>query len=279
MVVTFSEGTTGMNEGKQMMDPELASGIAECVAALRRARQEDGGVRVRAGVGGAASGALDGLGQAVNELIVELEAVRKQANHNHDSTMELAIGISEFAQVLSDVSQGNLAARLDESAMGNELMSTVGSSINDTIGRIAEQVETIKRQQFAIQELSTPVLELWDDVLALPVIGVVDSRRAAEIMERLLSEITVKQSKYVVVDITGVELVDTKTADHFVKVIKAAELLGARCVVTGIRPAVAQTLVEIGVDLSSITTVRNLQEGFRECLRMIKERQRGVSDL
>lgn len=135
----------------------------------------------------------------------------------------------------------------------------------------AQKLEIIRRQQVAIQELSTPILQLWDSVLALPVIGVVDSKRSADIMERLLSEITLRQSRFVILDITGVEVVDTKTADHFVKVIKAAELLGARCLLTGIRPAVAQTLVEIGVDLSSIITLRNLQDALRECLRRMDE--------
>jgi anti-anti-sigma regulatory factor len=134
---------------------------------------------------------------------------------------------------------------------------------------VDQKLEIIERQRFAIQELSTPVLQLWTNVLAMPIIGVVDSRRSAEIMERLLSEITAKQSRFVILDITGVEIVDTKTADHFIKVIKAAELLGTRCILTGIRPAVAQTLVEIGVDLSSIITLRTLQDGLRECLRQM----------
>jgi anti-anti-sigma regulatory factor len=137
------------------------------------------------------------------------------------------------------------------------------------LNELDQKLEIIEQQRFAIQELSTPVLQLWTNVLAMPIIGVVDSRRSAEIMERLLSEITARQSRFVILDITGVEIVDTKTADHFIKVIKAAELLGTRCILTGIRPAVAQTLVEIGVDLSSITTLRTLQDGLRECLRQM----------
>ncbi len=133
------------------------------------------------------------------------------------------------------------------------------------------KLEIIERQRFAIQELSTPVLQLWDDVLALPVIGVVDTRRSADIMERLLAEITEKQVRFVILDITGVEVVDTRTADHFIKVIKAAELLGSTCILTGIRPAVAQTLIEIGVDMSSFTTLRNMQEGLTECLRRMRD--------
>ncbi len=140
------------------------------------------------------------------------------------------------------------------------------NDLREKLAFITEQNELILRQRTAIQELSTPVLQLWKNVLALPIIGVVDSSRCAEIMERLLFEITEKQAHYVILDITGVEVVDTKTADHFVKMIRAAELLGSSCLLTGIRPAVAQTLVEIGVDLSSITTLRNLEDGLQACL-------------
>jgi len=142
------------------------------------------------------------------------------------------------------------------------------------LAELDQKLEIIERQRSAIQELSTPILELWDDVLALPVIGVVDTRRSMEIMERLLNEVSTKQARYVILDITGVEVVDTKTADHFIKVIRAAELLGTRCILTGIRPAVAQTLVEIGVDLESFATLRNLRQGLQECLRQMKQQGR-----
>lgn len=149
----------------------------------------------------------------------------------------------------------------------NEDIDRRSRELEEQVQRVMEQNELITRQQEAIQELSTPVLQLWDGVLALPVIGVVDTARSACIMERLLEEISARQSRYVVLDITGVEVVDTKTADHFVKVIQAAQLLGATCMLTGIRPAVAQTLVAIGVDLSDIKTLRTLRDGLRECLR------------
>ena len=141
------------------------------------------------------------------------------------------------------------------------------------VAQLGDKLRIIEEQRFAILELSTPVLQVWDDIIALPIIGIVDTRRAADIMERLLSEIQTRQSRFVILDITGVEVVDTKTADHFIKVVKAAELLGARCLLTGIRPAVAQTLVEIGVDLSSVTTERNLKEALRGCLRIRRQEQ------
>jgi rsbT co-antagonist protein RsbR len=132
---------------------------------------------------------------------------------------------------------------------------------------LEQALETIHNQQRSIAELSTPILQLWEDVLAMPIIGVVDTRRSLDIMEKLLTEVSERQSRYVILDITGVEVVDTKTADHFIKVTQAARLLGATCIVSGIRPAVAQTLVEIGVDMSAIETVSTMKDGLRECLR------------
>jgi rsbT co-antagonist protein RsbR len=120
-----------------------------------------------------------------------------------------------------------------------------------------------------VQELSTPILTLWEDVLALPVIGVVDSRRSAEMMERLLDEIVRSQSRFVIIDLTGVEVIDTSTADHFMKLVKAVGLIGARCVLTGIRPAVAQTLVDLDVNFGQLETLRNLKHGLRYCLRWL----------
>lgn len=127
--------------------------------------------------------------------------------------------------------------------------------------------ELVERLRLAIDEISTPILELWDDVLALPIVGVVDSRRSMQIMERLLEEIVHRQSRHVIIDVTGVEMIDTRTADHFMKLFKAVSLLGARCRITGVRPAVAQTLVDLGVNLSGMRASRNLKHALRDILR------------
>jgi rsbT co-antagonist protein RsbR len=139
----------------------------------------------------------------------------------------------------------------------------------------AAQLDTIDRQQRAIQELSTPILQLWDGVLVLPVIGFIDSRRSQQMMERLLEEIVTRQARYAIIDVTGVDVMDTQTADYFTKIFNSVRLLGAQCVLTGIRPAVAQTLVHIGVQLDDVTTRRNLQQGLQECLRLT-ERSRAA---
>lgn len=141
--------------------------------------------------------------------------------------------------------------------------------------QLAAQLETIDQQRRAIQELSTPILQLWEGILVLPVIGFVDSGRSQQMMERLLEEIVERQARHVIIDVTGVAVMDTQTADYFTKIFNSVRLLGAQCLLTGIRPAVAQTLVHIGVQLDQVTTRRNLQQGLQECLRVI-DRERAV---
>jgi anti-anti-sigma regulatory factor len=223
--------------------------------------------------------AVTELQNAVNGLVDKMDS---RLSEDRDATMNLALTMSECFAVLDAVRSGDLAARVSETSIdgADELMAQFSRTLNETVSNIESQIETIQRQQNTqaamenlVRQLQTPILQLWDDVLALPVIGMVDSRRSQEMMETLLCEIVNHRCKYVIIDITGVEIVDTRTADHFVKVMKSAELLGTRCVMTGIRPAVAQTLVELGVDLSSIRTLRNLEEGLRDCLRDMDARK------
>ena len=129
------------------------------------------------------------------------------------------------------------------------------------------KLETIEMQQAAIRELSTPIIEVWTGVLCLPVVGVVDSQRSAEMTETLLEMIVSKQARTAIVDITGIDVMDTKTADHFIKMARAVRLLGAECVISGINPGIAQTLTHIGVDLTGVRTMRNLRDALQFHLR------------
>ncbi len=139
-----------------------------------------------------------------------------------------------------------------------------------------ERNELLQRLQFSVRELSTPVLEVWDDVLVLPVIGIVDSQRSADMMDRLLEAVEHKQCRFVIIDITGVEVIDSATAQQLIKLVTAVEYLGARCVLTGTRRSVAQTLVSLGLELGPITMLRTLKHGLRECMRrMAAEDARG----
>jgi rsbT co-antagonist protein RsbR len=131
---------------------------------------------------------------------------------------------------------------------------------------LAEKLNTIEQQRLTIRELSTPILDLWEGILTLPVVGAIDTQRAVEMTERLLARIVETGARAVILDITGVEVVDTSTADHLVRLTRAAAMLGTHCVVTGIGPNVARTLVSMGVDLGGVQTLRTLRDGLRASL-------------
>ena len=133
--------------------------------------------------------------------------------------------------------------------------------------REEENRELIERLRVAVDELSTPVLEVWDDILTLPVVGIVDTQRSAQMTDKLLNEVVRSRAKHVIVDLTGVELIDTSTADRFMRLARSVQLLGARCIVTGIQPAVSQTLVELGVEFGTLETHRNLKSALEACIR------------
>jgi rsbT co-antagonist protein RsbR len=138
------------------------------------------------------------------------------------------------------------------------------------------KIVLIDRLRYSIHELSNPIIEVWDDVLAMPIIGVIDSRRAADMEQRLFVEVARTQASFVIIDLTGVEIVDTQTADHLMKLVREVELVGARCVLTGIHSAVAEALVHIGVDFGRLTTLRNLKHGLREALRHGRREREGM---
>lgn len=135
---------------------------------------------------------------------------------------------------------------------------------------LREQLDTIRQQQDAIRTLSTPIIEVWEGVLTMPVLGTIDQRRAEQMMDVLLSAIVRTGSRFAIIDLTGVEAVDTSTADHILKLVRAVQLLGSRGIVVGIRPEVAQTMISIGVDLSSIITLGNLREALLLCMGRVK---------
>jgi rsbT co-antagonist protein RsbR len=134
---------------------------------------------------------------------------------------------------------------------------------------LEEKLATIEQQRLAIRDLSTPIIELWDNILTLPIVGVMDTQRSVEMTERLLQRISQGKAKCAIIDITGVEVVDTATANHFVKMVAAARLLGTHCVITGISPFIAQTLTQIGVELRGVKTLATLRDGIQECLQYL----------
>lgn len=142
-------------------------------------------------------------------------------------------------------------------------------AITVAVGFVQERERTIREQQEAIRELSTPVLQVRDRLLILPIIGVIDPQRARQLTEQLLRGIRSNRAKVVVIDITGVAAMDANVANHLVQTVEAARLLGATVIVTGLSPEIAQTLVNIGVDLSKMTTVGDLQGGIETAERLL----------
>ncbi|HEX2689113.1 MAG TPA: STAS domain-containing protein [Kofleriaceae bacterium] len=129
--------------------------------------------------------------------------------------------------------------------------------------------DLIRRQGEEMLELSTPVIQLWDGILAIPLIGTLDSSRTQIVMESLLQQIAVTRSPIAILDITGVPTVDTLTAQHLLKTVAATRLMGAECIISGIRPQIAQTIVHLGVSLGDIVTKASLADAFRVALKKL----------
>ncbi|MDI1435851.1 STAS domain-containing protein [Polyangium sorediatum] len=162
-----------------------------------------------------------------------------------------------------------LRRTLEDQIRTNEEREGAIQALEATQRELMEKIATIERQRSALRDMSVPILELWDDVLTLPIVGIIDSQRAADMTDRLLGRIGERRTRGVIIDLTGVEVVDTMTAAHIVKLSQAASLLGSFCVLTGIGPQVAQTLTVMGVDLGGLTTARSLRDGLRICLARI----------
>jgi rsbT co-antagonist protein RsbR len=154
---------------------------------------------------------------------------------------------------------------------GRKVIGVVGVGLNITESKRIEQdlrakLELIQKQQEVIRSLATPIIQVWDDVLTMPMVGMVDSMRASEVMESLLQEVVKTRARFAIIDITGVEAMDTATASHILKLMHALRLLGAEGVITGIQPAIAQTIVGLGVELAGIKTLGSLRDGLKFCM-------------
>lgn len=132
----------------------------------------------------------------------------------------------------------------------------------------------IKSQAKALTDLSTPVIQIWDGIIALPLVGAIDSARAKDIMETLLDAAVKYEADFVIIDITGVPVVDTQVANRLMRTVEAVRLLGTRSILTGINPIIAQTLVQLGVDLSQLSTNASLRSGLQQAFREMNIRVR-----
>ena len=169
---------------------------------------------------------------------------------------------SLFAKYKDDFDKLNRILDAYEPA-ANRIANTVA------VGFVQERERVIRQQQEAIRELSTPVLQVRDRLLILPIIGVIDPQRARQLTEQLLRAIRTNRAKVVVIDITGVPTIDSTVANHLVQTVEASRLMGASVIITGLSSEIAQTLVTIGVDLSKVNAVGDLQGGIEEAERLL----------
>lgn len=159
----------------------------------------------------------------------------------------------------------------DANALASELWTT--TELIDSLGLYTAEVylktrtDIIRRQQEEMLELSTPVVKLWNGILALPIIGTLDSQRTQVVMESLLEGLVKTNSKVAIIDITGVPTVDTLVAQHLLKTVTAARLMGADCIISGVRPQIAQTIVHLGINLMDVTTKATLSDAFALALQ------------
>lgn len=159
----------------------------------------------------------------------------------------------------------------DPTTMAGEMWNATelldGLGLYTTEVYLKSREETIRRQQEEMLELSTPVVKLWEGILALPLIGTLDSARTQVVMESLLESIVQSNSRVAIIDITGVPTVDTVVAQHLLKTVTAARLMGADCIISGVRPQIAQTIVHLGINLLDVTTKATLSDAFSLALR------------
>jgi rsbT co-antagonist protein RsbR len=202
----------------------------------------------------------------LREFLEHLSRSRAQQGY---SSAETATFIFSFKRPLFHalrVEAGSNAEGLaDEIWAATELLDSLGLHTVATFQRARE--ELINRQQEEMLELSTPVVKLWDGILALPMIGTLDSARTQVVMESLLQKIVDTGSEMAIIDITGVPTVDTLVAQHLLKTVTALRLMGAECIISGIRPQIAQTIVHLGVDLQGVTTKANLADALALALK------------
>jgi rsbT co-antagonist protein RsbR len=202
----------------------------------------------------------------IREFLIELSRSRAQQGF---TPSQVATFVFSLKQAL--FKRATDALKAEPEAIAGALweattaVDALGLYITEVFQQAREQL--IARQQEELIELSTPVVQLWEGVLALPLIGTLDSERTQVVMESLLERLVATGSSIAVIDITGVPTVDTLVAQHLLKTVAAAQLMGADCIISGIRPQIAQTIVHLGIDLSAVATKASLADAFALALK------------
>lgn len=195
------------------------------------------------------------------DLLADISSARAKSGSTPSETATFVFSLKQplFAH-LSAAFAGDAAGLAEASWTVNTLLDKLGLFTIESFQRTRDQI--IVRQQQELLELSTPVVKLWNGILALPLIGTLDSARTQVVMENILQKIVDTGAMIAIIDITGVPTVDTLVAQHLMKTIAAARLMGADCIISGIRPQIAQTIVHLGVNLEDVTTKASLADAF-----------------
>jgi rsbT co-antagonist protein RsbR len=202
----------------------------------------------------------------VRDFLMDLSSRRAKDGYTPRETASFVYSLKQPLFTALRVEFGQDPARLAEEVwLATLLIDELGLLTTEAFQKSREEV--ILRQQKELLELSTPVVRLWENILALPLIGTLDSARTQVVMQNLLDAIVQTRSDYAIIDITGVPVVDTLVAQHLLKTVAAARLMGADCLISGIRPQIAQTIIHLGVDLSEVTTKATLADAFDVALK------------
>ncbi len=235
-------------------EQQLAAQSRDFLATLRQATQQGGG---------------DDITKApwapVREVLNSLSAARAKAGSSPTQTAMFVFSLKEplYQRLREEI--GDTPELSRELWYATAILDRLGLYTMEAFSRTREEV--IARQQQELLELSTPVVRLWDNVLALPLIGTLDSARTQIVMQNLLEAIVETRSDIAVIDITGVPTVDTLVAQHLLKTVAAARLMGADCIISGIRPQIAQTIIHLGVNLQDVITKATLADAFAIALQ------------
>jgi rsbT co-antagonist protein RsbR len=241
-------GPAGAREPEKQRDERARQFLALLTSALQRPDADD---------------PLGAAWAPVRQVLSELSRDRARLGFSPAETATFVFSLKEpvFSAMLREL-QGDTLAQ--ETWSVSQLLDRLGLYTMEVFQKGREEV--VARQQQELLELSTPVVQLWDGVLALPLIGTLDSARTQVVMESLLQQIVDTGASIAIIDITGVPTVDTLVAQHLLKTVAAARLMGADCIISGIRPQIAQTIVHLGVELGSVTTKATLADAFKIAL-------------
>ncbi|UCM87205.1 STAS domain-containing protein [Streptomyces marincola] len=213
-----------------------------------------------------AAGRLAAEHTEVRDTITELSLRRARAGATPTATSLAVLSLKEVMLEILQRSTQNARELFEAAVVINRLLDTAGVLSFDTY--VASREEIISRQSRQLMELSTPVVRLWRHVLAVPLIGTLDTDRTQVVMESLLQAIQADEAQVAIIDITGVATVDTSVAQHLMQTVAAVRLMGADCVISGIRPPIAQTIAQLGLDLSAITTKATLADALAEAIKI-----------